>query len=92
MDGISVKLPARALQELLAGRLDQGTFLKGHGFLPDEFTKVAINPFETALAEGRLIAHIELNTVPTADDDWVTIRFGAPNPAISPIAVPRNLK
>jgi len=88
MTGRSVKLPARALQELLAGHLDQEKFMKAHGFVPDGFRQVANNPFETALAEGRLITHIEVATVPDADDDWVTFHFGEPDPAISRILVP----
>jgi hypothetical protein len=88
MDGRSVRLPARALQELLAGRLDQETFLRAHGFLPDEFHEVANNPFETALREGRLITDVELSQATMADDDWVTIRFGNADPAISRIVVP----
>lgn len=90
MSGHSVKLSARALQELLAGHLDQEEFMKAHGFVPNEFEQVANNPFERELAKGRLITHVEISAVPEADDDWVIFHFGEPDPAISRIRLPAS--
>ena len=88
MTGHSVKLSARALQELLAGHLDQEEFMKVHGFVPNEFEQVAHNPFEKELAMGRLITHVEVSSAPGADDDWVIFHFGESDPAISIIRMP----
>ena len=90
MTGHSVKLSARALQELLAGHLDQEEFMKAHGFVPNEFEQFANNPFERELAKGRLITHVEVSAVPEADDDWVIFHFGEPDPAISRIRLPAS--
>jgi hypothetical protein len=46
----------------------------------------SVNPFELRLREGRMITRIGVE-VAEESDDWVTIEFGPPNPAISPFVV-----
>jgi hypothetical protein len=51
-----VKFSARAIQELSAGRLTQDEFFKIHGMIDTQGNKANGNPFEIALARGRLTA------------------------------------
>ena len=85
-----VRISVRALQELLAGRVDRDSWLQRHGFIPDELGVAASNPFDEALAKGRLIASVDLERRPEEDDDWLTFHFGEPDPAISTIKAPRR--
>jgi hypothetical protein len=85
-----VRISVRALQELLAGRVDRDSWLQRHGFIPDALGLAASNPFDEALAKGRLIASVDLERRPEEDDDWLTFHFGEPDPAISAIKAPRR--
>ena len=88
MSGDRVRFSARVLQELLAGRIDQERFLKAHGFIPDEFGKTISNPFDRALAQGKLIDKIEVEKDPDNDDDWIWVYFGDRDPAVSNVTMP----
>jgi len=79
MDGKRVRISARTILELLAGRLDHARFLKAHDF-------DRLNPFANGLKQGRLIvsAQIERSGDPEEDDEWLVLEFGDPDPAISP--------
>jgi hypothetical protein len=85
-----VRLSVRAIQELLAGHLTQEEFFKLHGMIDMQGTRGIRNPFERALAEGRLIESTAVETNSDKDDDWLIFRFGEPNPAISRFRVPRK--
>lgn len=86
----TVRISVRAVQELLAGRVDQNRFLTAHGFAPAKEEPVALNPFEKALSEGRLIEKIEVEKVEDKDDDWLTFHFGDADAAISKIKKPKR--
>jgi hypothetical protein len=55
MTSKEVKLSSRAIQEVLAGRLTQEEFFKLHRMIDVQGAKAIANPFEIALAGGRLI-------------------------------------
>jgi hypothetical protein len=85
-----IKISARGLLELLSGRITQERFFQSHAFVqvPTE-TKRAWNPFESQLSQGSLITEVRVESgEEEKDDDWLTIKFGAPDPAVSPFEVP----
>lgn len=88
MSSNRITISARALQELLAGRINQEDWLKSHGFIPDGARPPLVNPFESALSAGRLISRVSIEPQPSKDDDWVTFDFGPADPAVSPITNP----
>jgi hypothetical protein len=49
------------------------------------------NPFEIALAEGRLIESVAVEKNLDKDDDWLTFHLGEPDPAIFRFHVPTNM-
>jgi hypothetical protein len=84
-----MRLSSRALQELLAGRIDSKQFLELH----NNFSGISpTNLFERKLQEGRLISQINLISVDARDDDWIEISFGDPDPAISAFSIPKSRK
>jgi hypothetical protein len=81
-----MKISARALQELLSGRLSQEEFFRIHRF--GDFEGKPWNPFDNALKQGRLIDHVVVEKCATGDDDWITFYFSAKDPAIASFRVP----
>ena len=79
------KISARTLLELMAGRLDQSSFLATYG-------QEERNIFFRQLREGRTIANIyvEKSENPEDDDEWVVFEFGETDPAIAPFTVPES--
>lgn len=88
-NSISVRISARALSELLAGRVNPIQFAKDHGFASTTGAGM-INPFESALCMGFVINEINVEKLPDNDDDWVNFKFQGPDAAISPFCVPKN--
>jgi hypothetical protein len=82
----TVRMSSRALQEFLAGKVAVESFMAAHrwgserGFLS--------NPFALALGQGRTIKAIQVDRSTTDDDDWVSITFSSPDPAIAPFRSP----
>jgi hypothetical protein len=75
MSNKRLKLSSRMLMEALSGRLSVTEMNEQQGW-------VAGNPFEQALTSGRL--PVMINVEKTDDnDDWITIEWGSPDPAIS---------
>lgn len=79
----SVKISARAVLDLLSGRLTAEQFIADHRFQNR-------NIFERMLRDGRPItaARFEPSNLPEDDDDWLVFEFGEPDAAISPFRVP----
>jgi len=75
----SVKLSARQIQEVLAGRTTaQELFAQfDHPGRPFQ------NPFEMALRQGLTMESVSLTKQANADDDLLEVRFGLADPAIS---------
>lgn len=85
----SVAISARALTELLAGKVSQNDFFERHGFIPSEMNRsVTGNPFEIGFREGQLIDEISLKKTSAKDDDWIVFTLRGPDPAISPFVLP----
>jgi hypothetical protein len=86
-----VRISARALLEVFAGRLTASEFNEVHGWRPLAGQgRGVINPFERCLAEGRMITQVRVEATEDESDDWLTIQFGDPDPAISPFLVKRK--
>lgn len=78
-----IRISARAVLELLAGRISQEEFFRLHHFLPDGHGLQYPNPFAHKLDKGRLIVAIEVEES-DRDDNWLVIKFGDTDAAISP--------
>jgi hypothetical protein len=78
--GQSLKLSARKIQELLAGRMTAEEFWDEYK-RPDSDVK---NPFLRALQNGFTIASVKLTRIPEADDDLMEFEF-SPDVAIGRI-------
>jgi hypothetical protein len=87
---MTVRISARALLELLAGKLDQKEFFERHGFLPSvPDVPPRVNPFLVSVEKGRMIDSVSIEKSDAEDDDWITIELSKPDPAISPFVVPK---
>ncbi len=72
-----IKISARKIQELLAGRMTPGQLFSEYGRPDSPFE----NPFSMMLKRGLTIQSVSLTRVPEADDDLLEFRFG-PDAAI----------
>jgi len=73
-----VKMSARKIQEVLAGRMTAQELFA-------EYTRpggARDNPFERALKAGLTMVATQITQVPDCDDDLIEIAFGLPDPAI----------
>ncbi len=70
--GTMIKMSARKIQEVLAGRMTPEQFFSDYGSpgSPSE------NPFARMLKQGLTIQSVSLTRVPEADDDLLEFRFG----------------
>ena len=75
----SIKLSARQIQEVLAGRTTAQELFSQF----DSPGRPFRNPFEAALRQGLTIESVNLTKLADADDDLLEIRFGLADPAIS---------
>lgn len=75
-----IKLSARTVLDLLAGKLTY-----------DNFPKTYKDYFRDAIDEGKLISDVEIESAPDEnDDDWLIFKFGEPDPAVKPFQVPNK--
>jgi hypothetical protein len=81
---MKVKISARRVLELLAGRISQEEFLRRYDFIAQE------NPFERALQGGKLV--VSIDRTEEKDDDWIIVEMGGPDPAISHFTIPETHK
>ena len=81
MKGNEIRVSARELLDLLAGRLDQKRFAQN-------YAAGAGNIFSTYQAQGKMIKRAAVERRPEEDDDWVILDFGADDPAVSSFRVP----
>jgi hypothetical protein len=78
-----IKISARGLLELLSGKVTQERFFELHDW------RAMANPFSAQQSQGRLITEIRVeHNEKERDDNRLTIRFGNPEPAISPFRLP----
>ena len=83
MTGDMIKISSRTLVELLAGVLDVDKFLADHFGCVDEDSQIP-NLFRNKILDGKMIENIELEKSDNEDDDWIIIKFGKSDSAISP--------
>ncbi len=83
VSGERIRISARELLELMAGRLDQKQFLRCNNFSGTGF-------FEQRLKQGELIIKASLDRQPDEDDDWITFEFGPPDVAVAPFEPPAS--
>ncbi|MBO9873531.1 MULTISPECIES: hypothetical protein [Xanthomonas] len=82
MSGNTIRISARLVQELLAGKATPEQFSDFHrwGSQPGN----ELNPFAQALSRGELISAIKLIDCGDEDDNQFEFRFGPADPAVSP--------
>lgn len=85
MSETQIKISARSLMELLAGRMSLEQFLEHHGG-----NRGFVTLFEQKLRGGQLLVGANVETVPERDDDWVVFQFGPPDPALAPLRASRQ--
>jgi hypothetical protein len=84
---MSVRISARRLLEILSGKLSPSEIdLVFGGSIEPDLPSLP-NPFRSALAAGQMITEIGLESLEGKDDDWITIKFGDGDPAVSPFRV-----
>ena len=82
MSGDKIKLSSRTVLDFLAGNLSYEEF-------PEEY----INYFKRRADEGKLIDEVGIEKAPDEkDDDWLIIRFGKPDAAVSSFKIPNEEK
>lgn len=82
----SIRISARALLELLAGRHDPKDFAERHDFAGPQ-ARGRHNPFDTALSNGLTLESATVEREADGDDDWITLKLSGPDPAISPFRI-----
>ncbi len=87
---MTARVSARRLLEVLAGKYSPSEIDLAFGGSADPDIPGLTNPFKSALAMGQLITEIALEPVEGKDDDRITIKFGGPDPTISPFRVKRG--
>jgi hypothetical protein len=79
-----VRISVRALQRLLAGKIDYREFSEAHSW--GEPARPA-NPFLAALAQGKMIVNSAIVKEANKDDDWIEFEFDA-DAAVSKFRLP----
>jgi hypothetical protein len=77
---------SRAVVELLAGRITPEHFAAVHGW-DGPAGSGHTNFFEHMLSQGQMVSEATV-TRADDDDDWITFKFGDPDPAVSPFRPP----
>ena len=85
----SIKISARALTELLAGKVELKKFLEEHNLKPIQDGQRAFPFFELQIQQGNTLKNAFVEQEVHADDDLIVLEYAGPDPAISPYRVPR---
>lgn len=88
MQGHTIKISARALTELLAGKIELKQFLEDHSLKPIESGQRAFPFFEWQLQSGHTLKDSFVEPAEHKDDDWIVFEYAGPDPAIGPYLVP----
>ena len=75
MSSNQIKISARVVQVLLAGKLTPEQLKEGHA----DFVRL----LENTLRQGRSITAARLEPPTDEDDDWIVLEFGEPDAAVS---------
>jgi hypothetical protein len=84
----SVRISSRSLLALLSGQMSSSEFLASFEDMgtPGSSRKIS-NPFQYAVAEGRMITRVRVDPAANENDDWITFEFGFPDPLMSPFSI-----
>lgn len=87
----SIKLSARALTELLAGKIELKAFLEDHSLQPrgPGSAGPSFTFFEAQVARGNTLKNAFVESDLHKDDDWIVLEYDGPDAAISPFRVPK---
>jgi hypothetical protein len=87
----TVRIPSRSLLALLSGQMLASEFLAPFQDMgaPAQTQKFP-NPFQRAVAEGRMITRVRVDPAVNENDDWITFEFGDPDPLVSPFVAKQN--
>jgi hypothetical protein len=77
-DGSEIRMSSRYLAQLIAA--STGSLSSTPGLNLAEAV-------QRQIAEGRMIEGVALEKMPDEDDDWIVLRFGPPDPAVSPFRI-----
>ncbi len=91
MKGKTIKISARALTELLAGKVTQQRFLEDHGIKSHQSNPElsGLPFFEQQLNNGNTLKNVFVEHEEHRDDDWIVLEYEGPDPAVSPYRVPQ---
>jgi hypothetical protein len=81
LKGNEVKISARELLDLLAGKLSHKQFAEDH-------TVAHGNMFRVFRDQGKMIRRIWVEHQPERDDDWIVIQFSTGDPAVCDFEAP----
>jgi len=85
-----VKISARALLELLAGKMRPSEFIERYNFIRSGSIGLTENPFEIIFRRGLSIDDVSIEKSGYNDDDWIILKLRGPDPAISPFVIPKS--
>jgi hypothetical protein len=80
-----VRISVRALQRLLAGKIDYREFAEAHSWGDAANAK---NPFLAALDRGEMIVSSAIVKEANRDDDWIALEFGG-DAAVRKFSLPK---
>lgn len=83
--GNEIRISCRELLDVLAGRLDQGSFAQNHDLGGG-------NIFAIWRSQGKMINRAEVEHRPDEDDDWITLEFKKGDPAVCDFTVPTKVR
>jgi hypothetical protein len=89
MTNDEIKISVRTLVELLAGKLNQQKFMEDHHFAPTKERPQTLSFFQRQIARGRTLQSVSLQKCEHEDDDWLVMKFGGPDPAVSEFRPPK---
>ena len=88
-DMAQIRFSARAFLEVLAEKRSLPDFLAAHRMAPSPLWPDATNFFRHQLEAGHLVTEARLVPAPESDDDWIVLRFGSPDPALTAFRLDR---
>jgi hypothetical protein len=79
----TIRMSARTVSELFAGKITMDQFIQSQGLDPTIF-------FTRHLRNGNTLKNASVERNEHSDDDWIVLEYDGPDPAISPYRVPRQ--
>jgi hypothetical protein len=80
MRGNEIRVSARTVLDLLAGKIDY-----------EHFPETYKDFFQQMTKEGRVFSKASIETdTSEMDDDWLLLNFGEPDPSVTPFHLPDN--